>query len=337
MSTDTVNQENDENWVAKVEMTEVLFFRHAESFNNVLYDFIRSKYGKDSSSRFIEEQEKSLRQIDSSLSEKGFKQLELLKSFAESGALAKAVNASTPDMSDWIIISSPMERCLLTSQALAQGLGNRTVYVHPHIYESGGCHGVNPGSPSKEIIGFPGTTKAEVEAKFSLHKCLPGMEQGWYYSKPREENFQEFQFRVREIVKWLWSIHNTPEENRRNLLGLEVPKFKNIIIVNHGNTLNGIISGLQTGSGLVTHNNTGYSHVQLTTGRHHRQYTVVKFLNKSDHLLTFQGTNTSIVNVGIGVDDNSQETHNDEVINPDLVTGNNTIKDGWLAEFQPSY
>ena len=381
-----------ENWIKDVKMTEILFVRHAESFNNVLYEFIRKKYGKDVSPSYIEEKERSLRQTDATLSEKGYKQIELLKSYTASGCLAKEVNSS-PDMSDWIIISSPMLRCLLTSQAIAQGLGNRTVYVHPELYESGGCHGLKLNPTGKnEILALPGSTKEEIESQFPNHKCLPGMEQGWYHGKLKEENQKEFQLRSKRLVQWLWTLHNTLPENRSAFLNRpEVGSFKNIIIVNHGNLLNGIITGLQTGSGLVTHNNTGYSHIQLTTGRYNKEYAIVKFLNKTNHLLSIKTTKKSVsandttfsnsnnatasastkstkgatqniiestTNLNIAAEDNNNDNMNtdtnsvedtivscsnnneDAAANDDeldnIITGNDSIQDGWIQEFQPS-
>lgn len=380
----TVSSDDSHDWIHTVKMTEFLFFRHAESFNNVLYEYIRKKYGQDISESFIEEQERALRQQDSALSERGYQQLSMLKTFAKNGYLHNVVNHSDNstkkniNLDDWIIVSSPMKRCLLTAQALADGLSKPIVYVHPRLYESGGCHGIGPDpSPfnsdiTKEVIGFPGSTTEEIEKEFPTFKCLPGMEKGWYHGREKEETFGEFQSRCNHLIQWLWSLHNTKETDRflfqDAVSGESIGKFKSIMIVIHGNLLNGLISGLQSGGGLITHNNTGYSHIQLTTGRYDKQYAVVKYINKIDHLLVNNSTaaratadrshynmstavnnaidvivptdntspNSAIINNNVS-ENNSDSSSNDADTSKSLVTGNDTIKDHWLQEFQPNY
>ena len=121
-----------------IDITEIVFFRHAQSYNNLIYEELKGKYGTDADPDFLKVERRKLRQSDCTLSKKGFQQQALLRMFAQNGGLKKCLGLSPHDkLDDWALISSPMRRCLLTSQALAKGL-QKPVYVHPMFYESGG-------------------------------------------------------------------------------------------------------------------------------------------------------------------------------------------------------
>ena len=245
-------------WTKSIEMTEILFVRHAESFNNVLYDFIRKQHGDDVSEEFLDKEEERLRQPDSSLSENGCKQIQLLQTSCENGLFSQLVD-ETNCFRDWIVLSSPMRRCLLTSQAFAKGL-KLPIYVHPRLYESGGCYAMVEG---KQVV-LKGSTKQEVESEYNNYRCLPGMEDGWYANSDSIESFAGFKTRAQTIVDLIWSLHHTPKEQRQIN---DIP-FHNLIIVIHGNLLNAVITGLQgikDSNCLVTHNNTGCTRIQLLT------------------------------------------------------------------------
>jgi broad specificity phosphatase PhoE len=233
------------------------------------------------------------------LSEKGLQQVELLEEFCKKNKFYEALNIKSFD--DWILISSPMRRCLLTTRALANSL-QKQCYVHPKLYESGGCYGVNE---NKVQVVYPGSTAEEVEREFPNYKCFSGMEQGWYYgSCDHVESWSEFQTRAQIIVDWIWSMHCTPVETR-NFEGIH---FKNMIFVIHGNLLSAVISGLQNAKGLITHNNTGHTHVQLLTGKNHRKIAAIKYMNRVDH-------------IHLRLDNQ-------------FITGNDTINDHWIQEYQ---
>jgi broad specificity phosphatase PhoE len=242
----------EEDWTKKIDITEIVLIRHAESFNNVLYDVIREKYGSHVSEDFLEKEETRLRQADSELSERGASQVSMLGQYIKSGLFNEILE--TPDFSDYIVLSSPMKRCLLTSQALSLNM-EKSVYIKHNLYESGGCYKANEfGS----IVVGTGSKKSDIESEFPNYYCLPGMENGWYSEHTIMENYAKFQDRAKDIVNWLWSIHNTPV-NERFVLTSEGDKisFKHVIMVIHGNLLNAVISGLQMSNGLITHNNTG--------------------------------------------------------------------------------
>lgn len=132
------------------------------------------------------------------------------------------------------------------------------------------------------------------------------MENGWYHSTTRETH-SEFLNRTAEVIEWLWSIHSQSDEERGFKTG--------VILVIHGNLLNLLITSLLTGNhpsssrrGLVTHCNTGVSHLQLWSWRRQpERYRLcsVQFLNRVDHLMT--------------------ESH--------LIAGDAVFNDHWIQEF----
>ncbi len=58
--------------------TNVIFVRHAESFNNSLYQHIYDTYGSDISEERFQMEEERLRQSDPDLSTKGYQQAQAL-------------------------------------------------------------------------------------------------------------------------------------------------------------------------------------------------------------------------------------------------------------------
>ena len=134
-STEQVQSQTIKN---NIDITEIVFFRHAQSYNNLIYEELKGKYCDDADQEFLKLERRKLRQSDCTLSKKGFQQQALLRMFAQNGGLKKSLGLSPLDkLDDWAILSSPMRRCLLTSQALSKGL-QKPVYVHPMFYESGG-------------------------------------------------------------------------------------------------------------------------------------------------------------------------------------------------------
>lgn len=135
------------------------------------------------------------------------------------------------------------------------------------------------------------------------------MEKGWY-QLPYRESQEEFLNRAAGIVNWLWTLHRDRLEGEGG-----------IIIVSHGNLMNAVISSLISGQdpvkcsgGLVTHHNTGITHLKLyssetstaaTTVAPPLRFCNVQFINRVDHLRS----------------DSS------------LLTGNEPFHDHWVQEF----
>ena len=142
------------------------------------------------------------------------------------------------------------------------------------------------------------------------------MEKGWYLL-PYRESQEEFLDRAAGVVDWLWSLHRNRLEGEGG-----------IILVSHGNLMNAVISSLISGqdpvkcsSGLVTHHNTGITHLKLysseavattsttaaaaTPTATHLRFCNVQYINRVDHLQS----------------DSS------------LLSGNEPFNDHWVQEF----
>jgi broad specificity phosphatase PhoE len=254
-----------EDWTKTLKRTEVIFIRHAESFNNCCYDEVRKIHGNDISEDFLEGEAAKIRHPDCGLSERGHKQAANLKEYFSANGLSTIARTDDPltAFDTWEIISSPMHRCLDTARSVSEGL-KKSVFVHPHLYETGGCYETRDGV----TVTAPSRSSTEIEATYENFSCGPGMENGWY-ARSEVENFEEFQARCRSIVEWIWEAH----ENQRNL-----------IVVGHGNLLSAVVSGLQGGNSLILHHNTGFSHVQLYTAKGNQRVCAVKAINQSPHL-----------------------------------------------------
>lgn len=143
------------------------------------------------------------------------------------------------------------------------------------------------------------------------------MEKGWYLL-PYRESQEEFLNRATEVVNWLWTLHRDRSEGEGG-----------IILVSHGNLMNAVISSLISGQdpvkcsgGLVTHHNTGITHLKLyssettttavtttsataTAIAPSLRFCNVQYMNRVDHLQS----------------DSS------------LLTGNEPFHDHWVQEF----
>lgn len=232
---------------------QVVLIRHGESRNNVLYDEIRAEFGQDVSPQVLENEEGKRRRSDPGLSDRGMEQAKCLGAFFQArggfdGALNPlGFNEKTPP-STWQLYSSPMQRALLTSSEMLKAMGSTEVAVgvHPELYESGGCH--------EHGCGLPGSSKSDVEERFPGFVCEPGMEQGWFHGRSKEETTEEFMARMDRLAAWVCAQRH------------------NLVLVVHGNLMSGLLNRLVLGSegnssgnmgGLYMHYNTAFSHLQL--------------------------------------------------------------------------
>ena len=279
----------------KCRVTNVWLIRHAESYNNTLYDVIKAKYGDDVSDSVVDDEEVKLRDKDPTLSDRGFRQAEAL------GAHFYSTYMSGTDVKEVQVYSSPMYRCLLTTKSLISShpLDKIKVSVVPNLYESGGCFDYIPKGDGTYITqGFPhGRHNAsEIVSNFDYDCSL--MEDGWYNGDKKETN-ERFFGRVEEIVGWIWSQHDAVRESAN----------RNIIIVAHGNLISGLINRLLSNSpvnGIVASCNTGVSHLQLFTSIINgvdRKIACTKYINRVDHL------------------------------DKEIIMGNDIVHDHWIQEY----
>jgi broad specificity phosphatase PhoE len=269
--------------------TDVFFIRHAESNNNCLYDIIREKFGDLPANRFEEELEK-LHDPDCGISPRGQQQAHQLCEYLQANKL-KTYKPGVSTSQKYHILSSPMKRCLLTAQQVSIGLGNLPVTVNPRFFESDGCYCTNHDGTTR---GLPGMNAAQVESLFPHFKCLNGMENGWYHL-PHKETSEQFSHRTYEIVDYLWHLHDEHHEDAGP-----------VVVVCHGNVIREVISRLINTSALITHCNTGITHIQLwSNNEKHVRLASVQYVNRVDHLLS----------------------------HPDLILGNDVWDDHWIQEY----
>ena len=293
----------DTDWTKHLYAFDVIVVRHAESFNNTLYDQIRKILGPEYTEEDFVKEEMKLRQPDSDLSTRGYEQTKKLRSFLANGGWSNIVK----DKKSWLALSSPMKRCLLTSDAIHTGLGV-PVTVDPELYETGGAFDENG-------IALPGISEAEVLATYPGYTCIDGMQNGFFSSHELQESNAEFDERAYHLSERLWGLFmDSVEKQKRG-----EPDFLNgVILVAHGNLLSAIINCLLTQSrsprvGLFIHENSGFSHIELhledVSGR---KSIAMKQMNDYAHLMGDHDSSTSS--------------------NP-MRGGNHTTNDHWIQEF----
>ena len=276
-------------------MFNIVLVRHGESNNNIIYDEVRSRLGQDVSEELLAAEEERIRSADPDLSPKGLAQARRLGEFISS---AGGIFCGQSLHDSWQVYSSPMARALQTSKGMLDSSGDLSsavkVKVHPELYESGGCY------KGEQVLS--GSTKAEVELKFPTFECIEGMDNGWFAGRTHQETTQEFIQRMDRIAEWLFEMES------------------NVVLVIHGNLMNGLINRLVLGSagnqggtnkgGLYIHNNTGFSHIQIYKDDGGARITCVQGVNRIDHLVA----------------------HGDA----SLLTGNRPYADHWVQEYLPT-
>lgn len=296
------NEANINNsWSKNLYKLDIILVRHAESYNNTLYNEIRRDLGENISDKEFVAEENKRRQADSTLSNRGFIQVNKQKEYLQNNNWNHLINNNNKHK--WIIYSSPMKRCLLTSQGISEGL-NISVMVDPKLYEIGGCY-------NEKLEGLCGINENEIKSLYNNFNCLPGMENGYFYGNLKMETNDEGDKRIYDISNKIWnyffeSIEKQQLENNDN------NHLEGIILVSHGNVLSGLINCLMSQSntsrmGLYVHENTGYSHIELyyDTIKNKKCFTLKQF-NEYQHLI-----------------DN----------NNNLRSGNHTLNDHWIQEF----
>jgi broad specificity phosphatase PhoE len=294
--------------------TNLIIVRHAQSDNNTTYELIRNKFGDSLSPDQFEIELNKIHEPDCAISAIGVRQSKLLADHIAAGKLATLKQARS-----WKIMSSPMKRCLMTTQLISAGFGeNYPVTVHPRFYESDGCFKKDEDGNS---VGMPGFSKREVEEQFGGFQCLPGMENGWYADHASKETGGEFKERVEELLQTLWQMHEdhlrTALETRRqqNQDSANIDRKSMLddrdmgyFIVAHGNLIRALISRFLNTFSMIPIDNTGMSFIQLwSTTDGQNRFASVQYTNRVDHLL--------------GVDNGS------------LISGSDVFGDHWIQEF----
>lgn len=249
--------------------TDIIFIRHGESANNETYELVRNQFGEDLTPEQYEIELGKLHNPDCSLSDRGFQQIEILKNFIAEGGMSRVIT----NADEWRLFSSPMNRCMITSNEIGNGF-NKRVTVVPFLYESDGCYARLDNHATK---GQPGMTAAQVHEKFPNLDCAPGMENGWYHLEHKETH-RQFLERSATVAEWLWKLHEQSPEDRGFKTGC--------VISAHGNLIQAVISSLVGSPNMMlTHDNTGFAHVQLWTDLDTgKNIPAIMFTNCIDHL-----------------------------------------------------
>ncbi len=250
---------------------DLILVRHAESGNNVLAEQIRQAHGADVPEATLIGQEARMRHPDADLSDRGHRQLEQLSRYDWSDYFMKA--GAFPRCK---VFTSPMQRCLLTAQAVGTSLRasmDEPVVVGPDLFEEGGCyHHQEDGTP----MGLPGASWQDIGARFPEFACPPASPRGWY-DRAHIETADEFHARAFDIVDWIWRMQQDMLRSGHAVL----------VLVMHGNIMSAIMSTLFSGAPhrtLYKHCNTGHTHIELFS-HGGKNLTVCQSVNKVTHLL----------------------------------------------------
>lgn len=292
----------DSDWTKHIYQFDVIFVRHAESYNNTLYQEIRDDLGECSDAVFSLEETKR-RQSDSTLSKRGFEQVMKLRSFLKRGGWSGIIK----NKRRWVALSSPMKRCLLTADAVHNDVGI-PVTVDPTLYETGGAYDANGAA-------LPGVSEADIVRDYPGYSCKPGMENGFFANRSHKETDPEFDERAFGIANMIWSACCDSVQARKSGA---TDSLEGMVIVAHGNLLSAVINCLLTQSktprtGLFVHENSGFSHIELHyDAMRGRKAIAMKQLNEYSHL--------------------AAQTDSETQENP-MRCGNHTTDDHWIQEF----
>ena len=283
------NFDND-NWTMQSYVMDIVFVRHAQSYNNCLGELINNECGSISEDDYKKE-EILRRQQDAELSETGYEQVDHLKQYLKNGGWNDLIPQEQND--SWIVYSSPMNRTLITASAVAEGL-DKDVVVDHELYENGGCY---EALADGTTVSRPGKSERDVLSEYPRYKCLPGMEQGWYSKFNKKESDSVFIERCHHVSAKLWKMfHENIQLQQANRAaehlscGKMNKPIKGLVIVAHANFIGGLLNCLMTQQKtgrncMFVCNNTGVTHIQLHHELRRNQKTVaICRFNDTRHL-----------------------------------------------------
>lgn len=157
---------------------QIIYIRHAESYNNYLYFVQRS------AEKFV---------LDPPLSEVGQQQ---------AAALAEFLKANQDDFNFDHIYISPFLRTLQTAQAFTPLYPDIPKTVSTLLYEEGGCREIYPGDPPVTILS-PGLNRAQMEAQFPAYELPEEITADGWYLLPDVEPVSHTLYRANQLVEQL--------------------------------------------------------------------------------------------------------------------------------------
>ncbi|GAP10646.1 fructose-2,6-bisphosphatase [Bellilinea caldifistulae] len=227
----------------------ILFIRHAQSTNNLLWDQTGSSDGRSS---------------DPTLTELGIKQsLALCDYFGR--YLALNSRGSFPDTKNIYLYSSLMWRSLQTAQPIADEYSLPILGLRD-LHEVGGVYLKDPETELN--VGLPGKKPSDLQRAFPrLQFVQEPDEQGWYNAA--YESDDQAHARAKRLMDWLINRHrNSPHV---------------VVLVSHGAFFNYFMNELlginPPYRGWFVMNNTGVTQIEVE-----EEEIYVLFVNRVDHL-----------------------------------------------------
>ncbi|MFN7035780.1 MAG: histidine phosphatase family protein [Bellilinea sp.] len=227
----------------------ILFIRHAQSTNNLLWDQTGSNDGRSS---------------DPNLSELGIKQsLALRDHFGRYLSMKAAVQF--PDLKNIYLYSSLMWRSLQTAQPIADRY-NLPILGLRDLHEVGGVYLKDPETELN--VGLPGKKPSELKMAYPRLQFVEELDgQGWYNAS--YELDEQAHQRAKRVVNWLMEQHRNTDHV--------------VVLISHGaffnyfmNELLGITPPYQ---GWFVMNNTGVTQIEVE-----KEELYILFINRIDHL-----------------------------------------------------
>lgn len=229
-------------------MPRFLFFRHAQSMNNVLHKQLKKDLCTEQSIRPLEAR---ARVPDPELSPIGRQQAVSLANHMLQFCAGKT-----------LLVSSPFQRALDTMAPSLEVVRQRSdisVLCHGQIYEIGGCFHMkkaHPGLGKRDIASYC-TEMIDID------------DEGWFARRESRENYEELQERIERVYEWC--VHLRDEE-----------KYDTIILITHGAFQARLIRriGHMSEEAWICHANTGYTSLLWDK----QKGLLVEGINKTEHI-----------------------------------------------------
>ncbi|MFZ6019537.1 MAG: histidine phosphatase family protein [Chloroflexota bacterium] len=227
----------------------ILFIRHAQSTNNLLWEQTGSSDGRSS---------------DPTLTELGIKQALALCNHFER-YLSRQGDPQIHKPGSIFLYSSLMWRSLQTAQPIAEKLDIK-ILGWRELHEVGGVYLKDPETDLN--IGLPGKKPTELQSAFPRLQFVENVDQEGWYNAPFETD-EHAHFRAKRTIHQLMERH-------RNTADV-------VVMVSHGAFFNyfmtellGVASPYQ---GWFVMNNTGVTCIEVDN-----EGTYIVFVNRVDHL-----------------------------------------------------
>lgn len=227
----------------------ILFIRHAQSTNNLLWDQTGSSNGRSS---------------DPTLTELGIKQAQALCEYF-TRYLVRYDESEIPKSKNIYLYSSLMWRSLQTAQPLAEKYGLPLLGLRD-LHEVGGVYLRDPETELN--IGLPGKKPSELKLAYPHLEFVQKVDEEGWYNEPYESD-EQAHARAQRLVKWLMDKHLYTDHV--------------VVLVSHGAFFNYFMTKLLRINapyyGWFVMNNTGVSAIEVENDQIY-----ILFTNRLDHL-----------------------------------------------------